>query len=114
MPENVKPVGVPENYPVKPGEIDKIPLPKLPDISKGVQRISDVDFKDLLLKAIDSVNRMQIDADKAAQELAKTNNLEKIPEVLIKMRKAEISFNALLQIRNKIIEAYQELQRMNI
>lgn len=115
MVDDLKSVGIPESYPVKPTEIDRLFSPTKTSTPKGETRnSSSISFKDLLMQAIDSVNNLQVEADKAAQELAITGNVEKIPEVLIKMKKAEIAFDALLSIRNKLIDAYQELQRMNI
>jgi flagellar hook-basal body complex protein FliE len=69
-------------------------------------------FKELITKAIEEVNKLQMEADKAMREFAQTGNIEKLPEVIVKIKEAELSFNLLLQVRNKIIDAYNDIQRM--
>ncbi len=69
-------------------------------------------FKDLIAKAIDEVNKLQLEADTAMKEFAKTGSAEKLPEVITKIKQAEIAFDLLLQIRNKVIDAYNDIQRM--
>lgn len=69
-------------------------------------------FKDLISKAIDEVNKLQTDADNAMKEFAKTGSPEKLPEVIIKIKQAEVAFDLLVQIRNKVIDAYNDIQRM--
>ncbi len=82
-----------------------------PNVSNpsGQQGIS---FQELISKAIEEVNKLQLEADKAMKEFAKTGSAEKLPEVIIKIKQAEIAFNLLLQVRNKVIDAYNEIQRM--
>ncbi len=71
------------------------------------------DFADLIKKSIESVNARQIDADKAAAGLASGQN-SNIHEVMIKMEEAEISLRLMVQMRNKVVEAYQEIMRMQV
>ncbi|NUN49074.1 MAG: flagellar hook-basal body complex protein FliE [Candidatus Brocadiae bacterium] len=70
-------------------------------------------FKDLLTESIDKVNALQKEADSAQAALAagKTDN---VAEVFTAVRKAELAFEALMQIRNKLVDAYEEIQRMRI
>ncbi len=70
-------------------------------------------FQDVLQESIDRVNQLQKDAEAAQAALAsgRTDNVE---EVMIAVRKAELAFKTLMQIRNKLIDAYDELQRMRI
>ncbi|MBN1766789.1 MAG: flagellar hook-basal body complex protein FliE [Sedimentisphaerales bacterium] len=71
------------------------------------------DFKNLLMKSIDEVNRLQAEADQATVNLTtgKTNN---VAEVFTAINKAEIAFKTLMQIRNKLMEAYDEVKQMRV
>lgn len=70
-------------------------------------------FADTLKDAVQSVNTAQKESDVKMQELAvgKTQN---IPEVMIAAEKADISMRLMVQVRNKIIEAYQEIMKMQV
>ena len=73
---------------------------------------SQVSFKDTLKSFTGEVDRQLKEADQMAEEFAvgKKNNLH---EIMIAAEKADISLRFLLQIRNKVLEAYQEIMRMN-
>ncbi len=70
-------------------------------------------FADMIKNSIESVNRKQVEADKAAAELA-SGQSSNIHEVMIKMEEAEISLRLMVQMRNKVVEAYQEIMRMQV
>lgn len=70
-------------------------------------------FGDTLKNAIQSVNQLQVDADKKMQDLA-TGKAKSIPDVMIATEKADIAFKLMMQVRNKIIEAYQEIMKMQV
>jgi flagellar hook-basal body complex protein FliE len=62
---------------------------------------------------VSKVNNVQVQADKAVQGLASGEN-KSLHEVLIQVEKASISFQFMSQIRNKALEAYQEVMRMSV
>lgn len=68
------------------------------------------DFVQVLKEAIKEVNRLQLEADKAIQDLALGK--ADLHTTMIALEKAEISFRMMMQIRNKIIRAYEEMMRM--
>lgn len=70
-------------------------------------------FAAMIKDSIASVNRKQVEADQAATELA-SGQSSNIHEVMIKMEEAEISLRLMVQMRNKIVEAYQEIMRMQV
>ncbi len=70
-------------------------------------------FKDLLENSIQRVNEMQQASEKAKIDLA-TGGTENIGEALAQVRKAELAFQQLVEIRNKLVDSYQELMRMQI
>lgn len=70
-------------------------------------------FGETLRQAVDQVNRLQQDADSASQAFALGQSLD-VASTLIAVEKANITFQLTLQIRNKLLEAYQEIMRMPI
>lgn len=70
-------------------------------------------FADTLKDAVNSVNTMQKDSDKKMEDLATGKN-HNIAEVMISAEKADISLKLMVQVRNKIIEAYQEIMKMQV
>ena len=84
---------------------------QLPGASGAVQ--GDSSFKDLLLESIREVNSMQQDADLAVEQLA-TGGEVNPAEVLTAVQKADIAFRLMMQIRNKMVQAYQEVQNIRV
>jgi flagellar hook-basal body complex protein FliE len=70
-------------------------------------------FGDMLSGAIEEVNKTQIQADQSIEKL-QTGESRNIHEVMISMEKAGISMRLMVQMRNKVLEAYQEVMRMQI
>ena len=70
-------------------------------------------FKDVLLSSIDQVNSMQKAADRAVEQLATGGDVNPA-EVLTAVQKADIAFRMMMQIRNKIVQAYQEVQNIRV
>lgn len=62
---------------------------------------------------VSKVNDLQAQADGAVQQLA-TGDSKGLHEVMIAMEKSSISFQFLTQVRNKAIEAYNEMMRMQV
>lgn len=62
---------------------------------------------------VSKVNDIQIQSDKSIQGLASGEN-KNLHEVMIAVEKASISFQFMSQVRNKAIEAYQEVMRMQV
>ena len=70
-------------------------------------------FADTLKDAVQNVNTQMQVADVKMQEIATGKN-HNIPEVMIAAEKADISLKLMVQVRNKIIEAYQEVMKMQV
>ena len=70
-------------------------------------------FADTLKEAINSVNDSQIASDEATNKLINGGDIE-LHEVMIASQKASITLNTTMQIRNKAVEAYQEIMRMSM
>jgi flagellar hook-basal body complex protein FliE len=65
-------------------------------------------FGKVLQQSIDQVNRLQLEADAKVNDLV-TGNPTNIHQTMIAVEKASVSFELLMQIRNKVITAYDKL-----
>jgi flagellar hook-basal body complex protein FliE len=70
-------------------------------------------FADTLKAAVNSVNELSQESNEQLQKLATGEN-KNIPEVMIAAEKSAVAFKLLMQVRNKMIEAYQEVMKMQV
>ncbi len=68
-------------------------------------------FLETLHGAIDQVNQLQDVADQKVGALLEGNGMD-VHSALIAVEKADLSFQLMMQVRNKIVAAYQEISRM--
>ncbi len=71
------------------------------------------EFSAVLKNKLDEINQLQLDADQAITNV-ELGNSGSIHEAVIALEKADLSFKTMMQVRNKIIEAYQEIMRMQV
>ncbi|MFQ5589958.1 MAG: flagellar hook-basal body complex protein FliE [Phycisphaerae bacterium] len=71
------------------------------------------DFKSILLNSLNEVDRLQSEAEAGVQRLL-TGESDNVAEVLSAANKAGIAFDLLMEVRNKLTEAYQEIQQMRV
>jgi len=72
------------------------------------------DFGNLLKSAVDKVNEVQSEAKKLTTAYEKGDPTVDLPEVMISMQKASVSFEALTQVRNRVVRAYEDVMKMPI
>ncbi|NOZ40228.1 MAG: flagellar hook-basal body complex protein FliE [Planctomycetes bacterium] len=70
-------------------------------------------FKDMLLGSIQDVNQMQQQADKAVETLM-TGGDANPAEVLTAVQKADLAFRLMMQMRNKMMQVYQEVKEIRV
>jgi len=70
-------------------------------------------FKETLLRNIDQVNRLQQDATRAIEDLA-TGDRDDVEGVILATQKADTAFKMLQAVRNKVVEAYQEINQVRV
>jgi flagellar hook-basal body complex protein FliE len=70
-------------------------------------------FAKYLNNAIEKVNELQIHSDQLTEKLATGQNVD-LHHVMIAAEKASITLQTTIEIRNKVIEAYQEIMRMQV
>lgn len=71
-------------------------------------------FTSLLQRSIDAVNSEQHKAQSLAQAFEAGDPKVELAEVMVQMQKASLSFQAMTQVRNKLVQAYQEIMGMSI
>lgn len=72
-----------------------------------------VDFKQTLQEQINRVNELQSDANAAIEDLA-TGRRDDVESVILATQKADIAFRMLLQVRNKVMDAFEEVKQLRI
>lgn len=73
----------------------------------------DNSFSDMIKDAINSVDQMQKVTDQDVEAVL-AGKAENIHEVMIAMEKSQLSFQLMVEVRNRVVETYQELSRMQI
>ena len=89
--------------------------PEIPGIeSAGIGQAEEApesNFKDMLAESINKVNGLMNESDKAIEDLV-TGKSANMHHTLIALQKADVSFRMLLEVRNKVMNAYSEVMRM--
>src|SRR3954470_23879900 len=70
-------------------------------------------FKDVLVDSIKQVNTMQLQADKAVETMFSGGDVNPA-EVLTAVQKADLAFRLTMQMRNKLMDVYQEIKDIRI
>lgn len=71
------------------------------------------DFASLMREQLNNVSQMQNEADANVEKLV-TGQSQNVTDVFVAARKAEVAFSLMMEIRNKLVDAYNELQNMRI
>lgn len=96
-------------------------ISKLHSVMKPIQRkAEDIKpyeahntFKNMLNDAIKKVNDAQVQSDIMTERFVRGDDVE-LHDVMITAQKASISLQVAVEVRNKVIEAYQEIMRMQV
>jgi flagellar hook-basal body complex protein FliE len=70
-------------------------------------------FMNQLEQAISKANNIQLEANQATEALM-TGQTQNIHQTMVALQEADVSFQLMMQIRNKLLSAYEEIQRMQI
>jgi flagellar hook-basal body complex protein FliE len=70
-------------------------------------------FKSVLMDSLKQVNSMQQEANRAVENLM-TGGSSNPAEVLTAVQKADVAFRMMMQVRNKVVQAYQEIKDIQI
>jgi flagellar hook-basal body complex protein FliE len=83
------------------------------EASQNAGEVSPSNFKDLLKKALTDLNVSQVGANDAIKNIA-TGGEDNLHDVIIAMEKASMTLQYAIQIRNKVLEAYQSIIQMQV
>lgn len=81
--------------------------------SNQLSKKTQVSFNEILKAAVNNVNDAQVQSDIATEKLIKGEKIE-LHDVMITAQKASISLQLAMEVRNKAVEAYQEMMRMQV
>ena len=81
------------------------------DINPGVQK---TEFSNILKESINSVNDVSMESGKMADAFQRGDQNVSLAELMISMEKASVSFQAMTEVRNKLLSAYQEIMNMPV
>ena len=70
-------------------------------------------FSDILRESVDQVNTYQNDADKAIKELV-AGRTKNIHETMLAVEREDTSLKLMTQVRNKVLDAYKEIMKMQV
>ncbi len=71
-------------------------------------------FADVLKTSIDKVNQTQQQADQMAEKLATGDTSQNLHEVMVALQTASVSFQEMVQVRNKLVSAYQDVMNIQV
>ena len=86
-------------------------VPKMPAFD--APSVGGPSFKDMLTDSIQQVNTMQLEADHAVETMFAGGDVNPA-EVLTAVQKADLAFRLTMQMRNKLMEVYQEIKDIRI
>ncbi len=98
--------------------INSISLPNVLSSSGGLSPQagagpSGASFKNFLLESIHEVNSMQQDADMAVEQLLGGGDVDPA-KVLTAVQKADLAFRLMIQVRNKMVQAFDEVRNIRV
>ncbi len=70
-------------------------------------------FKDMLAEAVTEVQRLQTEADTTIKQLV-SGEIRDVTEAMVAVEKADVAFQTMMTVRGKVLEAYQEIMRMQV
>ena len=93
---------------------NQIIIPKIKNQeTTPVKEESSISFGNTIGQFLDAVNSAQLDSKDSVSQIV-TGQSENLHEAMAKVEEAKISFELMLEIRNKLLQSFQEIQRMQI
>jgi flagellar hook-basal body complex protein FliE len=105
VPDAITPLGPNATGPIQPVQ------PLQPAAPAGAEAAGGKSFSQFLSEKIGEVNQLQQESNQAIEGLA-TGKVQDLGKVVSAVEKANLAFQMMVQIRNKLVDAYDELQRI--
>ncbi len=80
----------------------------------GVKSTSGADFANVLKTSLDGVNQLQQQAEDMQKAFVLGDDKVSLSDTMIAMQKADISFKTAVQVRNKMVAAYNDIMNMQV
>src|SRR5690606_5216936 len=113
--QNMQPV---QPQTMRPSELQQQRAARLEDQVQAVREVQGdnrvTDFKAVFKNAIDTVNSSKKTSSDAQSRFDQGDPSVDLPEVMIAMQKSSVSFQAMTQVRNKLVEAYKDIMNMPV
>ncbi|WP_026375602.1 flagellar hook-basal body complex protein FliE [Aestuariibacter salexigens] len=90
-------------------DMPEMPVNQLQQINPSSQN-----FADMLSQAVNTVNSMQLESKDAQQRFDMGDKSMSLADVMVMKEKSGIAFEATLQVRNKVLEAYKQIMNMPV
>ena len=78
------------------------------------QSTEGVDFSNMLKQSLEKVSSTQMNAGKLTEAYQAGDPSVDLAQVMVSLQKASVSFEAMKQVRSKLVDAYQEIMRMQV
>jgi flagellar hook-basal body complex protein FliE len=82
--------------------------------SAALTAAGEPDFQDVLKKAVLSVNEAQNSAQAKVQSFSTGESNMTLEEVMVSMQKANLSFQTMIAVRNRLVDAYKEVTNLQV
>lgn len=87
---------------------------ELPGFANGASPAKGADFPSLLKTSLDQVSQSQLQADRLARAFDANAPGVNLSDVMLALQKANLSFQEMVQVRDKLVSAYQDIMNMQI
>ncbi|MFP6582267.1 MAG: flagellar hook-basal body complex protein FliE [Candidatus Hydrogenedentota bacterium] len=81
--------------------------------SPSADKAGGTSFKYVLTESLSEVQRLQVEADDTIQKLV-SGEIKDVTQAMVAIEKADVSFQTMMAVRNKIVAAYEEVMRMQV
>lgn len=81
---------------------------------QGTEATGNVDFADVLNNALKDVSAAQSEAREMAQNFSAGDPNVNLQDVMVNLQKASLSFQQMVQVRNRLVTAYQDIMNMPV
>ena len=101
-------------YGVGPIRPDRVQFdPEVPRSAPAGGTAAPASFREVLSETIKTVNRLQVEADTTIQKVV-AGEIKDVTDAMVAVEKADIAFQTMTVLTNKVIAAYQEIMRMQV
>ena len=80
----------------------------------GIEEVQKADFGSLLKTAVDKVNETQAASKNLATAYEKGDPNVELTQVMVSLQKSSVAFEAMAQVRNRLVSAYEDIMKMPI